>query len=82
MNTCDHYSYVKTKAYTWKPSKTYSQICACDPNDLYGDQALSSSLLLKMSNKEDFKEFEPMKEKKHTFHPVNLSLSRVNYALF
>ena len=37
--------------------------CACDLiYDLYGDQALSSSLALKMSNKEDFKDFEVMAE--------------------
>ena len=35
-----------------------------------------------MSNKEDFKDFEEMTEKKQTFHPVNLSLSRVNKKLF
>ena len=45
-------------------------------NDLYGDQVLSSSFVIEMSNKEDFKDFEAM-IKKQTFHPVNLSLSRV-----
>ena len=42
---------------------------------LYSDQALSSSLVLKMSKKEDFKGSEAMTERKQTFHPVNLSLS-------
>ena len=45
-----------------KLKKTYSQTCACDPYDLNGDQALSSSLVLKMK-KEDFKDFESMTEK-------------------
>ena len=36
---------------------------AYDPCDLYGDQALGSSLVLQMSNKEDFKDFEAMTEK-------------------
>ena len=34
---------------------------------IYGDQALGSSLILQMSNKEDFKDFEAMTEKKQTF---------------
>ena len=33
----------------------------------YGDQALSSSLVLQMSNKEDFKNFEAMTEKADFF---------------
>ena len=36
---------------------------------IHGDQALSSSLVLQMSNKEDFKDFEAMAEKKQTFSP-------------
>ena len=51
--------------------KTYSQTCACDPCDLYGDQALSSRLILQMSNKEDFKNFEAMTEE------TDLSLSKL-----
>ena len=35
-----------------------------------------------MSNKEDFKDFEAMTEKNRLFHPINLSLSRVNKKLF
>ena len=38
MNTCDHYNYVKTNAYL-ESLKTCSQPCACDPYDLYEDQA-------------------------------------------
>ena len=34
---------------------------------IYGDQASGSSLILQMSNKEDFKDFEAMTEKKQTF---------------
>ena len=49
---------------------------------IYGDHALSSSLVLQMSNKEDFKDFEAMTEKTDFFHPVNLSLSRVNKIYF
>ena len=49
---------------------------------IYGGQALSSSLVLQMSNKEDFKDFEAMTEKSGLFHPINLSLSRVNKKLF
>ena len=37
---------------------------------------------MQMSNKEDFKDFEAMTEKADFFHPVNLSLSRVNKNLF
>ena len=49
---------------------------------IYGDHASSSSLVMQMSNKEDFKDFEGMTEKADFFHPVNLSLSRVNKNLF
>ena len=49
---------------------------------IYGDQVLSLSLVLKMLNKEDFKDFEALTEKTRTFHPVNLSLSPVNKKLF
>ena len=49
---------------------------------IYGDQALSLSLVLQMSNKEDFKDFEAMTEKNRLFHPVYLSFSRVNKKLF
>ena len=45
-------------------------------------KALSSSLVLKMLDKEDFKDFEAMTEKHRLFHTVNLSLSRVNKKLF
>ena len=38
----------------------------------HGDQALSSSLVLQMSNKEDFKDFEAMTETKQTFPPSKL----------
>ena len=45
--------------------------------------ALSTSIVLQMSNKEDFKDFEAMTEKKNRFfHTVNWSLSRVNKKLF
>ena len=54
------------------------QTCACNPYNLYGDNALKSSLVLKMSNKENLKDFEAMTEKNTLFHPVNLSFSRVN----
>ena len=37
---------------------------------------------MQMSNKEDFKDFKAMTEKTDFFHPVNLSLSRVNKNLF
>ena len=65
-----------------KLKNTCSQTRVCYPCDLYGDQALSSSLALKMSNKEDFKDFKAMTGKTDFFHPVNLSLSRVNRKLF
>ena len=41
----------------------FTKTCACDSYDLYGDQALSSRLVLKMSKKEDFKDFEAMTDK-------------------
>ena len=40
------------------------------------------SLVLKMLNKEDFKDFEAMTEKTKTFSPVNSSLSQVNKSYF
>ena len=55
-----------------KASKTRSQTCACDPYNLHGDQALSSSLVLKMSNKEDVKDFEAMTEKNPDLSPSKL----------
>ena len=39
MNTCDHYNYVKTKAFV-ETLKTYSRTCPCDPYNLYKDKAL------------------------------------------
>ena len=51
-----------------------SLTCAYDPYDLYGDQALSSSLVLKVSNKAIFKDFKSMTENR-LFQPVNLLLS-------
>ena len=39
MNTCDHPNYMKTKAYA-ESLKNVLEACACDPYDLYGDQAL------------------------------------------
>ena len=63
MNSCDHYNYVKTKAYMEILENLLT--CACDPYALCGDQALSSSLVLKMSNKEDFKDFEAMTKNPH-----------------
>ena len=62
-------------------AKTCSQTCACDHYELYGDKALSLSLVLKMSNKDNFKDFEAMTEKSRRFRLVNLSLSRVNKKL-
>ena len=38
---------------------------ACNPYDLYGDQALSSSLILKMSDTRDFIDFKAMTEETH-----------------
>ena len=60
---------------------TCQQTCACDPHDLNGEQALNSSLVLKMSNKENFKDFEAMTQKKN-FSPSKLVISRVNNKLF
>ena len=39
---------------------------------LYGDQALSSSLVLKMLNKEEIKDFEALTEKTQTFSSSKL----------
>ena len=47
--------------------KPVCQHVLCDPYNSYGDQALSSSLVLKMSNKEHFKDCEAMTEKKDSF---------------
>ena len=46
----------------------------------YGDQALSSSLVLQMSNKEDFKDFEAMTEKAN-FSPSKLVTFQSEYNL-
>ena len=50
-----------------KLKNTCSQTYACDPYHLYGDQALRSILVLKMSYNKDFKDFQAMKEKKADF---------------
>ena len=81
MNTCDHYNYVKTKAYVESLKDLLANMCLPSLR-LIWRQALSSSLVLKMSNKEDFKDFKAMTEKNRLFHPVNASLSRVNNKLF
>ena len=64
---------MKTKAYaeSLKPVSKHVR-------DLYGDQILSSSLVKKMLNKEDFEDFEAMTKKHRLFHPVNLSLFQMN----
>ena len=62
---------MKTKVYA-ESLKTCSQTCACDPCDLYGDQALSLSLVLKILNKKDFKDFEAVTEKTQTFSSSEL----------
>ena len=36
MNTCDHYNYVKTKAY----AESLKETCVCDSYNLSLDQAL------------------------------------------
>ena len=69
MNTCDHYNYVKTKAYVESLKNVFAAMCLRSLR-----LALSLSLVLKMSNKEDFRDFEAMTEKQ-LFHPINLSLS-------
>ena len=71
MNTRNYYNYVKTKTYV-ESLKTCSQTRACDPYDLYGDQALRSSLVLKMSNEEGFKDFEAKTEKNPAFSSSKL----------
>ena len=50
-----------------KLKKHVCKTCAFDPSDLYGDQVLSSSLVLKMSNKEDFNKFKAKTEEKDFF---------------
>ena len=40
MNTCDHYNYVKTKAYAESLKETCLQTCVCDSYNLSLDQAL------------------------------------------
>ena len=40
MNTCDHYNYVKTKAYAESLEETCLQTCVCDSYNLSLDQAL------------------------------------------
>ena len=40
MNTCDHYNYVKTKAYAESLKQTCLQTCVWDSYNLSQDQAL------------------------------------------
>ena len=56
---------MKTNANMENLKNLFTNMCL---RSLYGDQALSSSLVLKMSNKEDFKDFEAMTEKTQTCH--------------
>ena len=44
MNTCDHYNYVKTKAYAESLKETCLQTCVCDSYNLSLDQALKGKL--------------------------------------
>ena len=71
---------MKTKAYVENVKNVFADMYLRSL-DLYGNQALSSSLVLTMSSKEDFKDFEAMTEKNKVFHAVNLSHSQVNRKL-
>ena len=52
MNTSDHDSYVKTKAYL-ESLKMCTQTCACNSYDLYGGVLASSQNTLKSARKYD-----------------------------
>ena len=43
MNTCDHYNYVKTKAYEESLKETCLQLCVCDSCNLSLDQTLKNA---------------------------------------
>ena len=43
MNTCDHYNYVKTKAYAESLKEMCLQTCVCDSYNLSLDQALKNA---------------------------------------
>ena len=68
MNTCDHHNNAQIMEYV----ESLKQAYACDPCDLSRGQAISSSLVLQMLNKEDFKDFEAKTEKKTDFSPSKL----------
>ena len=59
MDTCDHYSCVKTKAYVESLKDLPGRPVSKHVLVIF---ALSSSLVLKMSNKEDFKDLKAMKK--------------------
>ena len=53
MNTCDHYKYVKTKAYTESLKKACLQPCVCESYNLSLDQALKKCIRLLQQLKKD-----------------------------
>ena len=62
MNTCDHYNYVKTKAYAEILKETCLQTCVCDSYNLSLDQALKKCIRRLQQLKKD----SPLKSS--TFH--------------
>ena len=59
MNTCDHYNYVKTKAYAESLKETCLQTCVCDSYNLSLDQALKKCIRCLQQLKKD----SPLKSK-------------------
>ena len=57
MNTCDHYSYVKTKTNV-ESLKTCLVTCACDPYNLYGDQASKPGLQISRKYRKHMSAFQ------------------------
>ena len=66
MNTCDHYNYVKTKAYAESLKETCLQTCVCDSYNLSLDQALKKCIRRLQQLKKD----SPLKSS--AFHNFSL----------
>ena len=68
MNTCDHYKYVKTKAYVHgKLKKPVRRHVLAILTAYLKTRFKVFSLVLKRLDKEDFKDFEAMTEKTDFF---------------
>ena len=65
MNSFYHYSFVKTKAYVESLKNLLANMCLRSLRLIW-------RLVMKMSNKEDLRDFEAMTEKETDFSPSKL----------